>query len=416
MENRSRIHPFRWREQVPFAERFIELLAKEGVPHPSLFTVKDLTNTALDHYYAVIESLPREKHPRLKNTGAQAAGLGVAAANFFLSGQNAFLVTPELGEQLSGQSLAEFRMADLRYPYRFFWLSLESMGFDMGFPGEPNVIDGAYIDSTINDVVLITFTSRRTQCSEFTWPLNAEPSLELFLFSDGSPNQTLRDCFHYTVENNHLKVDRRKISNQKFDVDLPRLASDPSEVRERAELTLGSDGPYVKVATSKARQIEEIRWNNAALPVVEKALAYVGSFLSFMALKPEMRREERISPTDVISSSNLSEAPSGRGPSVALTTQSATGRDGFRPVHVIGRVETADDDGQKLMRGELEWGHTRRGHNRLQAYGPKMSLRKEVWVEESVVRPDLPLRPKHGHGYIVHENESVSPPGPSSSR
>lgn len=42
----------------------------------------------------------------------------------------------------------------------------------------------------------------------------------------------------------------------------------------------------------------------------------------------------------------------------------------------------------------LNYGHIRSGHMKMQAHGPRHSLRKLIFVAPTIVRPDLPLKPK----------------------
>jgi len=42
----------------------------------------------------------------------------------------------------------------------------------------------------------------------------------------------------------------------------------------------------------------------------------------------------------------------------------------------------------------LNYGHIRSGHMKMQAHGPRRSLRKLIFVAPCIVRPDLPLKPK----------------------
>ncbi len=49
----------------------------------------------------------------------------------------------------------------------------------------------------------------------------------------------------------------------------------------------------------------------------------------------------------------------------------------------------------------LKWGHYRTGHLRFQAHGPGMSERRLIFIEPTLVRPDLPLRPRVTPGEIT---------------
>lgn len=78
---------------------------------------------------------------------------------------------------------------------------------------------------------------------------------------------------------------------------------------------------------------------------------------------------------------------------------------------VLPREEGAParDQGPGLGEGagrSLRWGHYRTGHLRYQAHGPARSDRKLIFIEPSLVRPDLPLRPRVTPGQITGDRPS----------
>lgn len=55
---------------------------------------------------------------------------------------------------------------------------------------------------------------------------------------------------------------------------------------------------------------------------------------------------------------------------------------------------------------QLRWAHYRTGHLRYQAAGPGRSERRLVFIEPTIVRPDLPLRPRVTPGSVTDERQA----------
>jgi hypothetical protein len=209
---------------------------------------------------------------------------------------------------------------------------------------------------------------------------------------DVSPDPTFRECLDVSISRDLIRLKRSRLASIKY----PKLPLLPgsSEGREYSELVVVRGSNYERTVASKAADLQEINWNREALPAGERALAKVGSFLAYMSLAPEERsevpemptRQER--PADDVQESDSSAPPWVR-PGIRKITVV-----GFSPAALRRRVEQHES-------GELSYSHTRRGHFKSQPYGPNRSLRRVIWVEDVVVRPDLPLRPGHGHQYVV---------------
>lgn len=57
--------------------------------------------------------------------------------------------------------------------------------------------------------------------------------------------------------------------------------------------------------------------------------------------------------------------------------------------------------------GELTYGHIRSGHMKMQPCGPNNQDRKLIFVEPTVVRPDLPIRQMHGYRIRTKEERKA---------
>ena len=81
---------------------------------------------------------------------------------------------------------------------------------------------------------------------------------------------------------------------------------------------------------------------------------------------------------------------------MARLSKKATGWTVGRDVRLPSWAKAAEESAFGVGR-ELSHAHIRRGHMRMQAYGPEMSLRKLIFVESTWIRPDLPVGPVRGY-------------------
>lgn len=407
------VHPMRWRKNFPDAEIYLAELVKERRPHPSLDLSVRLANVTYDHYYDVLSKIPLERHPKFKRTAAHAISQSYAAARFFLTGQISYEVTSELGDQLANADLNEVMASDLRFPSRYFWLSLSRIGQAESFPGDANEIDGVYVDAFLKDMVMLTFTSRRTGLDEgAAWPANVEALFELILPMPLVPGVTFRECLDFAIQEGLVRLDEKRFALNNDIAGLPRVSRDIDEVRERKQIRYSKDGTrYVALVGDYRNDIQEAEWNRQAFPIIERALAKVAAFLVHMSMPPSERSQAAVFPSDA-PTALLEALTSGTSSGKKQRAAEELQRNGFRRINVIGLSQAALNQWrERRASGELSFSHTRRGHYRSQAYGPKMSLRRIIWVEELRVRPDLPTRSGDGHRYIVtSEGNDGDPP------
>jgi hypothetical protein len=397
------VHALRWRKTFPDAELYLAEIAKERRSHPSLECSARLSNVTYDRYYDLISKTPVERHPKFKRTAAHAIAQSFAAARFFLTGQNSYEVTAELGSQLEGADLSDVIASDLKFPSSYFWLSLSHIGQPESFPGEPNVIDGVYVDAILKDMIFLTFTSRRIHLEDGAeWPANVDALFEVLLPLPIISGVTFRECLDYAVKEGFVRLDATRLSIKEDNIGRPRISRDSDEVRERKQIRLSEDGTrYVALVGDYRNDLQEAEWNRQALTIVERALAKVAAFFVHMSMPPSERSEVTAFPSDApaeLLEALTSGTSSGKKQRAAEELQ----RNGFRRINVIGLSAVALAQwNERRASGELSFSHTRRGHYRSQAFGPKFSLRRIVWVEEMRVRPDLPTRSDDGHRYIV---------------
>ncbi len=330
------VHPLRWRNSFPDAELYVAEISKEIGTHPSLDCSAHLSNITYDRYYDLLAKMPLEKRPKFRRTGAHAIAQSFAAARFFRTGQNAYEVTAELAKQLAGADLHSLIASDLKYPTRYFWLSLSQIGEPESFPWETNLIDGVYIDAFLKDMVHLMFTSRRRLAQGTEWPNNVEAIFELILPRPLGPGVTFREYLDYSVENGFVRLDEGRFGLAKKNIGRPRLSPDSDEVRERKQIQYSKDGHrYVALIGDYKNDIQEGEWNRQAFPIVERALAKVAAFLVFMSRPPTERSQIGVFPSDAPSElleALTSATSSGKRQRAAEELQ----RIGFKRINIIG--------------------------------------------------------------------------------
>lgn len=77
---------------------------------------------------------------------------------FAAGGRNSFWLPADLVSLLGRTDLDDIRLADIRLPFRCFYFGFAG-GLDVGLSGEPNVIDGAYVESFARGYDVSTATS-----------------------------------------------------------------------------------------------------------------------------------------------------------------------------------------------------------------------------------------------------------------
>lgn len=399
------IHPLRWRKITPNSELYIDIVRRAGGSLRNRGMVDWVVENAQRDYHEAVQELSPTERPSFHRAGKKASELAIMAARFFALGQNMFEVSPDLGPSLGSSDLGDIRFNDLKFPYKFFWLSLRNLGPDEGLDGEPNNIDCVYVDNTVSEVTSLIFTTRRLGVfhDRDLWPGNIEDHFLMGLRKlPGNP--TFKEVLDDSIAANFTKLqagpDQRTFDRPGYTY----MGIDDDGNREYLEHTSGR----TVVDVGMRNELQQVERNIKSMPAVERALRKAANVLAYLSIAPSERSQTDRYPDDAPqelieqSSKGLS---SGARQRAALELQNQ----GFSKISVIGLSAEASQKRQAEAAGrELEFSHTRRGHFKTQAYGPNRSLRKMIWVEDTEVRPDLPMRPTHGHQYVVKPDEHTS--------
>lgn len=398
------IHPLRWRKITPNSDSHIGIARRAGGNLRNRQMVELITEFAQRDYQVALEDIPTSARPSFHRAGKKASELAIFASRFFALGQNMFEISPDLGHSLGASDLGDIRFNDLKFPYKFFWLSLRNLGLDERLDGEPNIIDGVYVDTSVSEVATLIFTTKRLGVSHdrALWPCNVEDHFLIGLRKlPGNP--TFKEVLDDSISVNFTKL---KVGADQRTFDRPGYTYtgiDSDGNREYIEHASGRT--VVDVGMRNERQ--QVERNINSMPAVERALRKAANVLAYLSMAPAERSQVERYPDDAPqelidqSSRGLS---SGARQRAAMELQNQ----GFSKISIIGLSAAALQKRQAEVAGrELEFSHTRRGHFKTQAYGPKGSLRKTIWVEDTEVRPDLPMRQTHGHQYVLKPGERL---------
>ena len=388
------IHPLRWRNTRPFANKSIQFMQGElRGNHIVASTIQKKMNWLIPHFNDAIMRLPRSMRPDQRVLQKE-LNVSLYATRFFNLGRNIFTISPGLAEALSNTDLEGVRIGDIKYPQPFFYVSLHGLCCG-SLPGSPNEIDGAYVDATIPEIVQIAVTSRRLDCSpksSRTWPLNRDAYFYFTSEAKDGDNPTFAQLFERAVLKGDIKVDT--IS------ELPQS----NELIEDSSTVFDEDRNDPRVVqwrdVSRHNDRVEAVENGRALDSIMKALSMVVNALAWLSAEPDDADVTSAWPAD---------APAGLVQAVSRSDRRSDSkkadqelrRRGFARIRILGAsvriIDHLDGDGQ-----ELRSAHWRRGHWRRQPHGVGNKMIKLLWIKPVVVRPDLPIPTDDGgHEYVL---------------
>jgi hypothetical protein len=416
---RSEIHPLRWAKTVPGAGAQIRLMrgSKEGVVNSAIF--QQSMNLTVQEFNNAISMLPYSEHPADPRLASKEASLSMYAARFFTMGKSVIEMSPELVDELDHTTLGDVRVGDIKFPHRFFWMSLNNAGCG-GLPGSDNRIDGAYVDSTLidkNGVLQIVLTTRRADFdpeSSDAWPARTESYFYVPCKFGVDDQRTFEEVLDQSISEGEIKL------RAEFAKDMPMPGPSDSaeledveivEVNGREMKVRWKDVPRLTtiVDTTRANDLREIERNQRAMPDVRRALSLVVNLLAYMSLPPDDIETQyqwaSDAPPELIEQSKNGTSSGKR----QWASEQLANLD-FNRIKIVGLKSHPRLERQVLGEGnELQFSHIRIGHFRTQVYGPSNSLRKLIWVPSVRVRPDLEMRDdRGGRQYVVEKREDAA--------
>lgn len=402
MVNAANAHPLRWWNTYPKPWHHYHQLTSLGSDPVTLDAQQRSYNLSMQFYNDAIMQVPFEQRPDNMRALAKESTLALYATRFHTTGRNLFAISDDLLKALDHTTLGDVKPSDIKSPHRYFWVSLSN--FDCGgLPGSDNRIDGAYIDMTMPGVFQFLITTRRLDGdpnSRTEWPFKPEPYFYVPCKVSPTDQRTFEQILAEAITEGEIKL------SQEFahDLPVPETATQTSKDENEYEDVIEIDGKQHKVRwrdQTRLNDMKEIENNNSAMPSVRRALSVVVNLLAFMSIPTEVEIEKTWqddAPQELIDQTRF-----GRSSGARQRAEEMLVRQDFTRIKIVGMKPAPQPPRDSQPTGvELQYGHWSIGHFKTQAYGPRNSLRKIIWVKSYRVRPDLPLRPKGGgHEYLV---------------
>lgn len=145
------LHPMRFLRKLPEAKTVIRREVNHC--HNGLLTSDSLQRVAdamMTVYNRSLDKLPLEKRPATTDVAVATISTIAHIVAFAAGGRNSFWLPADLVSLLGRTDLGDIRLSDIRLPFRCFYLGFAG-GLDVGLPGEPNIIDGAYVENFARD-------------------------------------------------------------------------------------------------------------------------------------------------------------------------------------------------------------------------------------------------------------------------
>jgi hypothetical protein len=391
--------------------------ARDGIVTTSL--MQQGMGLMIQEFNDALMMLPMSQRPTDRRVASKEASLAMYAARFHTMGRSTVEMSSELAQALDHTRLGDVRVGDIRFPHRYFWMSLNNVDCG-GLPGSENRIDGAYVDSTMvgmNGPLQIVLTTRLEESDPFfdsEWPRRTEPYFYVPCQFQKDDTRTFQEVLDKAISEGEIKMSEEFAK----DLSLPKSAEierdddfDLVEVDGREIKLRWKDTPRLTtlVDTTRQNDLIEIERNRLAMPNVRRALSLVVNLLAYMSLSPD-EIETASEWTGDAPVELIDQAKNGRSSGKRQWAEQQLANR-YTRIKVVGLKHkpkpqsASSEDG-----GELQFSHMRIGHFRTQTYGPKNSLRKLIWVRPTRVRPDLELKDvADGTQYVVEERVDLQP-------
>jgi hypothetical protein len=399
-------HPLRWADTFPAPRYISEIVRPLRNGQLTAVALQQTMNQVMVLYNHAIDALPFEQRPVDARFISKEAVLALNASRFFCLGRNLFEMTQDLAESLDHSTLGDVKGADLKLPHKFFWVSLKHIDCG-GLPGAENTIDGVYVDATMPFGIQFWITARRKDGgSRSDWPLKPEPYFYVPCQFTADDDRTFEQILTAAISDGEIKM------SEEFAHDLPvsetatRVDSEHLEYRDEIEI----DGQIKQVQwrdVTRLNDLKEIENNRKAMPNARRALSVVVNLLAFLSLDPA-EIDTSVSWPEDAPRELVDQTINGRSSGARQRAEEQLVTQHFNRIRLIGMKHSPAHLRSDPTGRELEYGHWRIGHFKTQAYGPKRSLRRVIWVKSYRVKPDRDLKPgTAAREYLVEQRRDL---------
>lgn len=365
-------HPIRFSREHPAVYKFLEY-GTDLIWPPVDETLDAITSFVSRHYSGRVNEPPFLQSSRAAADITRMTLMSLDMLGYIRCGRNIFQLTDSLKEMLLQTDLGDVRISDIAYPFANFYLYLPNLDPEIFcLSGQPNVIDGVYIDTSNEQNIHISVTSRLL-IEDPQYPKDTEREFG-FNLDVTNPDISIADALEGYFTN---AIETRLKS-------LPDIHDIPD--------TNDQD------ATPKSLTSQVIENITKAYASGRKAIELAIAGIIYMNSIDDAPLEYGSdAPQDLVAQTRTGTGNRQRKAASALR------RAGYFPVRMVGRSNVpirgidADDS-----RGTTVTPHWRRGHFRRQPHGKGNTERKIVWIKPTIVsRSHVDGMPLPGHIYRV---------------
>lgn len=300
-----------------------------------------------------------------------------------------FLLNDDLVDVLGKTDVGGILVEDVALPYRHFFLGFQKPAV-MEVGGQAARFDGAYVSTAPQGFeLLLTFSPDAPSgdpVKDFMIPIRISLQKE--------PDLLLSDAILRAIDEGGYDLDR----------------GDKPVLDEEAQAYADEMGIRI-VPTAQTSQELLVDQREAAFESMVDAVGIVANTLILLTAKPgQIRMDETWSG---LSERAVSDLTSDR-PKLVRRGRAIASSEGAAPVRLIRLTDAAKErleERRTKVRGSPSVVYDRIGHWKKQAYGPKYSLRRLIWVEPTTCNIKAGVR-ADGSVYVYRKSEADEAPSP----
>lgn len=288
---------------------------------------------------------------------------------FSRTGKNIFHIAPALVEMLRATSVDDICLAEIKLPYRFFYLSFGRLEQLQIRDSKTRIcfIEGAYFQDEWEIGIPTHISLIACQDGQY------RPGWELIYdrFMDKKPGMSIKEDLDQ--ENEQLRTEQNEGPWVSW-VEAHQREGEPDPIMMEAEIN------------KQAFDVLNIEVFQEAIKLIVNSLCYINAYKDDVSLQFPIGAPKRLL-------EKLSHTKSPKQKKKILSELDAMG---YTRIRICG--QNIQQEYERSLSGREMKSHWRRGHWRKQAYGTGLSERRLLWIRPTLVRPDKGP-PTSGHVY-----------------
>lgn len=356
MFRQNAYYPFRAVKDRPYLDEFRALPSEQrrwdALAQLALFRTRD----------AFGEKDVTRDDPEASACAMNEAKLADQLARFFDSGQALFHIAGPLRDAFRTSDLGDACVDDIKFPFPYLFVHL---GRDLGltFNDGRALLEGAFLERRDKDTTLsVTLVGELVEPPAH-WGQRGMESFHFYL-NDSTDNGSER-----VLKKPLLQAIEERLLSQ---------AQDPNDVKELSDWSEFTEEQKADIQRSWAAHSLERELHMKNLQVTKDCMQLVANALLYLSQYPEDVEEVWQEGTP----KGYQEKFERQDPKARAKTLSRAEHEGFTRIRKVGKLFEVE---QAWEQGESPLPHLRRAHWRRQAYGPKQSLRRLVWIRAARV-------------------------------